>query len=197
MRNRLPNALSLSRVVMAIAVLALSLVPTTVTYVVSISVVGLALLSDALDGYLARRWNVQSDLGYVLDTMGDRAMHLALILMIVARYQIHPLVAWLLIFRDIGIYGIRVLTRDWLQRSKDMRALSLTHSLTLRAWIVLFLVRDGLRVFTGADVLDTTLFAVSHSILLSASILAAYYSLYRASTWLMDNDQPAVAPPSA
>lgn len=39
MRKRLPNAVSMSRVVMAIAILALPLWPTTVTYSVTISIV--------------------------------------------------------------------------------------------------------------------------------------------------------------
>jgi phosphatidylglycerophosphate synthase len=146
------------------------------------------MLTDALDGYLARRWKVTSSLGYVLDTMGDRAVHLAMVLMFFERYGLHPVLIWLLVFRDIGIYAVRVLSKDWLRKSKAARPISLFHTTCLRIWLALFLIRDGIRVFKGADLLDTRYFNISQLTLLCTTILVSYYGLYRSLSWLIDRD---------
>ena len=99
MRSYVPNALSVSRIATALLLVLLSERLTVVTYISTVSLLTFAMLTDALDGYLARRWKVTSSLGYVLDTMGDRAVHLAMVLMFFERYGLHPVLIWLLVFR--------------------------------------------------------------------------------------------------
>jgi cardiolipin synthase (CMP-forming) len=90
---------------MSVVIVAVSAELSVTTFAITLSLVVAAAVSDALDGYLARRWQVCSPIGYVLDAMGDRAVHLALTLAMLARYQFHPIIAWVLIFRDIAIYA--------------------------------------------------------------------------------------------
>src|ERR1051325_1287525 len=125
MYTQIPNALSVSRIFLAILVVLASAHLSTLTYVATVCMLVLAMVTDALDGYLARRWGIASTLGYVLDAMGDRAIHLALVLVFLVRYSFHPLFIWLLIFRDIGIYAVRVLSKEWLYKSRQMRPVSL------------------------------------------------------------------------
>lgn len=66
MKRNLPNALSLLRLVGAVVLL--GLVPLSPAYY---AVFTLAGLTDALDGFLARRWGVCSQLGARLDSIGD------------------------------------------------------------------------------------------------------------------------------
>ena len=82
MRSRLPNLLSASRVLLALLILAVSRELTAWKYLSIIGMLSLAMMTDSLDGYLARRWKTVSTLGYVLDAMGDRTVHLALVLAI-------------------------------------------------------------------------------------------------------------------
>jgi len=131
-----------------------------------------------IDGYFAPRWGTVSDRGYVLDTMGDRAVHLALVLVFLVRYAFHPLFVWLLLFRDIGIYAVRVLSKDWLQKSRKMRPVFLFHTTCLRVWLGLFLVRDGFRVFLKSDVLDTFAFEAVQLSLLCVTIIVSYYGCF-------------------
>jgi phosphatidylglycerophosphate synthase len=174
--------------VLAVIVLAYSGHLSTKTYFVTITALVVAMITDALDGRLARRWRVVSASGYVIDAMGDRAIHLAMILVYFVRYGIHPVLIWLLIFRDIAIYGIRVLSADWLSKSRTLRWNSLFHATSIRVWIGIFLVRDGVWVATGSDRLNTVAFQVGQLTILVATIIVSYYGLYRSFGWLLDHD---------
>ncbi len=66
MKRNLPNALSLLRLAAAVALLRLE--PLSSGYFVVFTLAG---LTDALDGFLARRWGVCSQLGARLDSVGD------------------------------------------------------------------------------------------------------------------------------
>lgn len=189
---QIPNALSVSRILVAVLVVLASAHLELRTYIATVCMLVIAMVTDALDGYLARRWGTTSELGYVLDTMGDRAIHLALVLVFLVRYSFHPLFVWLLIFRDVGIYAVRVLSKEWLQKSRQMRGISLFHAMSLRIWLGLFLLRDGFRVFTHSDPLNTFVFEATQMALLSMTIVVSYYGLFRSFGWLIDRDHEIV-----
>ena len=65
LRQNLPNALTLLRLVLA---LTFFLVPHHLRLILVIT----AATSDALDGFLARRWEVQSEFGRIADPIADR-----------------------------------------------------------------------------------------------------------------------------
>lgn len=68
-------------------------------------------LSDALDGYLARRFNLTTDLGAHLDAIADKAL---LVSVYVTLGYLHVLPSWLVIIvvsRDLLIIGGVVLAR--------------------------------------------------------------------------------------
>ena len=192
MREYLPNVLSVSRVVLAILVLLLSGRLTEITYLLTVSMATLAMITDALDGYLARRWESTSALGYVLDAMGDRAIHLSLMLVFLVRYEFNPIIVWLLVFRDVGIYAVRVLSKDWLSKSRKLRWISIFHATSLRVWLGLFIVRDGFRVFGHAGVLDERAFEAIQWTILCITIPVSYYGLLRSFSWLIDHDHSIV-----
>lgn len=183
-RTQLPNALSILRVALAVPLLLLSYHNTVRTYVATVFIFALANISDALDGFLARRWRLTSELGYILDTLGDRAVHLALLLVFLLRYHIHPLLIWLLLFRDIGIYAVRLLCKEWLRRSLELRWISLLHATILRIWLCLFLLRDGVSLFTGKDALANSAFQVTQLSFLTITIAISYYGLLKSLSWL-------------
>jgi len=185
---QLPNALSVSRIILGAVVVAISGELTRPRFLVTVGILIASLLTDLLDGYLARRWKSTSDVGYILDSLGDRSVHLAFVLIFLVRYGFHPLFAWLVIFRDITIFAIRVLASEWLFKSIQLQWLSRVQSVTLRLWIGLFLARDGFRVFTGSDRLDTPSFKSLQIGLLCTTIVLAYYGLSQSIKWLIDLD---------
>jgi phosphatidylglycerophosphate synthase len=173
---------------MAAAVVLMSPWSTRRTWLTTVILITAAMVTDALDGYLARRWRVATDMGYVLDAMGDRAIHLALILVVFVHYQVNPVLVWLLILRDIGIYAVRVLTSDWLARSREMQWLSRFHATNLRIWLASYYLRDGMRVFTGRDPLDAFWFEFAQTLLITFTIVLSYYGLTKSFGWITDHD---------
>jgi CDP-diacylglycerol--glycerol-3-phosphate 3-phosphatidyltransferase len=67
-------------------------------------VFGLAGLTDQLDGYLARRWHVESQFGKVADPLADRLMIDTAVVMLVLLDRL-PWVALLILARDVLLVG--------------------------------------------------------------------------------------------
>lgn len=67
-------------------------------------VFGLAALTDQLDGYLARRWRVESQFGKVADPLADRLMiDTAVVLLVV--FDRLPWIALVILLRDLLLVG--------------------------------------------------------------------------------------------
>ena len=67
-------------------------------------VFGLAAITDQLDGYLARRWRVESQFGKVADPLADRLMIDTAVVLLVALDRL-PWVALLILLRDLLLVG--------------------------------------------------------------------------------------------
>jgi CDP-diacylglycerol---glycerol-3-phosphate 3-phosphatidyltransferase len=88
MQRHIPNALTLARLVMTAAFVALLSLynartnPSTVILITSLVVFVTAALSDALDGYLARKWQVVSVFGRIMDPTADKLLVLGAFVML-------------------------------------------------------------------------------------------------------------------
>ena len=76
------NAISFSRIPLSAALIATCLDPNKAIQHWSFVLYLAALLSDIIDGFLARRYKLQTTFGYVADGLGDRAFYLAQILIV-------------------------------------------------------------------------------------------------------------------
>jgi CDP-diacylglycerol--glycerol-3-phosphate 3-phosphatidyltransferase len=112
-RRQLPNLLSASRIPGALLLLVLYRPDSPTRAVLSIGLILLIIGTDLLDGKMARRFGVASEFGYLLDGLGDRAVHVAAYLLLVTAHIIPLLIAWVLIFREICQYGVRIVDPAW------------------------------------------------------------------------------------
>jgi CDP-diacylglycerol---glycerol-3-phosphate 3-phosphatidyltransferase len=98
----IPNALTVLRLAL-IPVFVAVLVPADEGQSLAAAVVfGVAGVSDYLDGWLARRWSVQSSFGRVADPLADRLMIDAAVILLVLVHDRLPWVALALIIgRDV------------------------------------------------------------------------------------------------
>jgi len=67
-------------------------------------VFGLAAITDQLDGYLARRWHVESQFGKVADPLADRLMIDTAVVLLVAFDRL-PWIALIILLRDLLLIG--------------------------------------------------------------------------------------------
>ncbi len=130
----LPNLITIARIL---------LVPLTVWLLISGAYLpagltfAIAGLSDAVDGFIARRFNLQTDLGTYLDPLADKAL---LVSIYVTLSVLHILPAWLaiaVVTRDLLIVGAVILS--WLM-DKPLTMKPLWISKVNTAWQIIFAV---------------------------------------------------------
>ena len=100
--SHLPNVITLARVAL-VPVLILLLKDQDYTAALIVFVV--AGLSDALDGYLAKRLNVQSRLGAILDPAADKLLLVSAYVMLTVLGHIPFWLVLVVAFRDLLIVG--------------------------------------------------------------------------------------------
>ncbi len=71
-KNNTANIVSISRVFVAFVAIGLLFDQTNVSYIWALILTIIAFIMDGVDGYIARKYNQSSELGSVLDIMGDR-----------------------------------------------------------------------------------------------------------------------------
>ncbi|QDU72097.1 CDP-diacylglycerol--glycerol-3-phosphate 3-phosphatidyltransferase [Mucisphaera calidilacus] len=120
-RSQIPNALTVTRLVMTLAVLlTLDLAdrldqPTTLV-LTALTLFVIAALTDALDGFLARRWNVISRFGRIVDPLADKLLILGTAGYLAAVDNFNTgLTAWMLailLVRELLVTGLRGLVES-------------------------------------------------------------------------------------
>lgn len=109
----LPNAITLSRILLIPVFVVVFLHPTPYRSIAAAAVFGLAALTDAIDGYVARRWGQITRLGKLLDPIADKLLVLTALFMLVDfdRTDGSPIVeAWVAIVlagRELFVTGLR------------------------------------------------------------------------------------------
>lgn len=71
-KNNTANIVSISRIFIAFIAIALLFEGTVEAFIASVILTIVAFAMDGVDGYIARKYNQASELGSVLDIMGDR-----------------------------------------------------------------------------------------------------------------------------
>ena len=76
-KNNLANIVSISRIFVAFAAIALLYEKTSWAYILAFVLTAIAFAMDGLDGYIARKFNQSSEWGSVLDILGDRIVEVS------------------------------------------------------------------------------------------------------------------------
>ncbi len=73
---------------------------------------GLGAITDFFDGYLARRYQLETKLGAILDPISDKVLAAAAIILLTNAGIIVPWIAALIICREIAISGLRLAAKE-------------------------------------------------------------------------------------
>jgi CDP-diacylglycerol--glycerol-3-phosphate 3-phosphatidyltransferase len=101
----------------------------------------IALTTDLLDGYLARRWHVASPYGRFWDSMGDKSFYAAVIIAFNAQGFLTPVISWALIAREVALYVTRILFSEKLPNIEQIRPWTNWHGYLMHLTLVLGLLR--------------------------------------------------------
>ena len=87
-------------------------VATSMTDFLAAFVFAIAALTDFFDGYIARKFQIETMLGKLLDPLADKLLVVSAIIILVEKHRMEGWVAVVLIVRDLGINAIRLAAID-------------------------------------------------------------------------------------
>ena len=164
----LPNLITLGR---------LMLVPLTVwlivngRYGVAFWVLVLAGLSDALDGYIAKRFDWQTRLGALLDPIADKSLLVSLYVTLGIAGELPSWLVILVVFRDVTIVGGFLLIQAIAAQHRfDPLYISKLNTLLQIALVGFVLARLGLAIRA-----DTAVFALVLAVALTTLLSGLSY----------------------
>jgi CDP-diacylglycerol--glycerol-3-phosphate 3-phosphatidyltransferase len=102
-----PNAITISRILLIPVFVVFFQAPTPGRSLAAAAVFGLAALTDAVDGYLARRWGHVTNLGKLLDPFADKLLVLTALFLLVDFDRVDAWLAIVLAGREFSITALR------------------------------------------------------------------------------------------
>ncbi|MCI9232971.1 MAG: CDP-diacylglycerol--glycerol-3-phosphate 3-phosphatidyltransferase [Bacilli bacterium] len=123
----LPNKITLSRIFLTMLIIVILVFPFEATgisipklfvnesividikYIVAGILFIIASLTDFLDGYLARKLNIVTDFGKMIDAIADKVLVNCILIILAASGFIHPIIPVIIIFRDTVVDSIKMI----------------------------------------------------------------------------------------
>lgn len=106
----LPNLLTYARIVMVPVVAGLVMWGGALAHWLALGIFIIAAITDFFDGWLARRWQLQSSLGRMLDPIADKLLVAAALLALVGDNTIEGAHLWaaiIILCREVLVSGLR------------------------------------------------------------------------------------------
>lgn len=104
----LPNKLTLFRVFLIPIFLIFININSSLSILISLIVFIIASITDQLDGYIARRYNLITDFGKFADPLADKLLVLAAFISFIELGLINSIFVIIIIFREFLVTGIRL-----------------------------------------------------------------------------------------
>lgn len=108
----LPNAITLFRLALTALFVAVAAAESVTAYKVALVAFVLAAISDFLDGYLARRLNLVTSLGKLLDPLADKILVCAGFVFLTSKELAPVWVTSLILTREFLVTGIRQIAME-------------------------------------------------------------------------------------
>ncbi len=120
------NALTVSRIFMVPVIALLIIHDSLIQSVIAACIFGVAMFTDFLDGYFARKYHIESDLGKLLDPLADKFLIATVMIMLIPLSRIPAWMVAVIIAREIAVTGLRsiaaekniIIAADWLGKYK-------------------------------------------------------------------------------
>lgn len=138
----LPNKLTLARIVCTFIMIVFILLPGKVFAWLSFVMFGVASLTDAADGHIARSRNLVTNFGKFMDPLADKILNYSVMILLIPEGLIPTVAVVLILFREFLVAGIRqsgaeqgvvIAANIWGKLKTLCQDLSLTAILILRA----------------------------------------------------------------
>lgn len=110
----LPNKLTILRAIMVpvFMIIIIAPIPDVTSRIVSVMIYALTALTDMLDGKIARKYNLITNFGKLMDPLADKFMIFGAMLAILVKYDylrvVFVWVAAIVMFRELAVTSIRL-----------------------------------------------------------------------------------------
>ena len=108
----LPNLLTLSRILSVPLIIILLYSGNRWLNLFTALLITVAAITDGLDGYMARKYGFESDLGKLLDPLADKILILSTMVMLVYLHRAPAWIVCLILCRETAITGLRAMAAD-------------------------------------------------------------------------------------
>ncbi|MGC9325191.1 MAG: CDP-diacylglycerol--glycerol-3-phosphate 3-phosphatidyltransferase [Desulfomonilia bacterium] len=120
------NALTISRIGVVPVIVVLLLWDGRITSLIAAILFIAATITDVLDGYFARKYDIVSDLGKLLDPLADKLLIVSVLIMLIPMGRVPAWIAVVIIGREIAVTGLRsiatekhiVIAANWIGKYK-------------------------------------------------------------------------------
>jgi CDP-diacylglycerol--glycerol-3-phosphate 3-phosphatidyltransferase len=113
MKRHLPNFLTLGRLILVPPIVVLLFFPGRYPSAVAAAIFLVASLTDFFDGFIARRFEVESSFGRFLDPIADKVLVTTSLIMLIALGRIEAWIVMLIISREVAVSALRATTKTW------------------------------------------------------------------------------------
>ncbi len=110
--SNLPNLLTLSRILSVPVIIILLYSGNRWLNLLTALLVTAAAITDGLDGYMARKYGFESNLGKLLDPLADKILILSTMVMLVYLHRAPAWMVCLILCRETAITGLRAIAAD-------------------------------------------------------------------------------------
>ncbi|HHO77122.1 MAG TPA: CDP-diacylglycerol--glycerol-3-phosphate 3-phosphatidyltransferase [Deltaproteobacteria bacterium] len=122
----LANALTISRIISVPVIVLLLFHDSINTSVIAAVLFLAATITDFLDGYFARKYQMESDLGKLLDPLADKLLIVSVLIMLIPLGRVPAWIAVIIIGRELAVTGLRsiasekhiIIQANWLGKYK-------------------------------------------------------------------------------
>ena len=109
-KEQIPNVLTIGRILfIPLFILILTLGHSQGSHLLATIIFAVASITDYLDGYLARKWNVVSNFGKFADPMADKLLVMSAFIMLIELGMAPAWVVAIIICRELAVTGLRLL----------------------------------------------------------------------------------------
>jgi CDP-diacylglycerol--glycerol-3-phosphate 3-phosphatidyltransferase len=113
MKRHLPNFLTLGRLVLVPPIIILQFFDGRVPSAAAGIIFLIASLTDFFDGFIARRFSVESSFGRFLDPIADKVLVTSALIMLIAQDRVQAWIVMLIISREVAVSALRAITKSW------------------------------------------------------------------------------------
>ena len=129
----LPNKITIARLILTMIFVAVMSLPIPYRYTIAVNLFIIASLSDFLDGYIARKRNLVTTFGKLMDPLADKILTGATFILLTVEGKIAAWMVVVIISREFLVTGLRlvatsrgfVLAADWAGKWKTILQMSI------------------------------------------------------------------------